>query len=58
VSLDGQSVLALTPTMRELGAAGIAFDEVTGELLDEGVRLFGQSFDSLLAAVEQARSAA
>jgi len=53
-----EDVAAAESLMRELGAAGIAFEQVTGELLEEGVRLFAQAFDSVLAAVEQARSAA
>jgi hypothetical protein len=30
-------------------------NEVTGKLLDEGVRRFSESFDRLLAAVEKKR---
>ena len=40
-------------TMASLGDLGIDFDEITDRLLDEGVRLFVEAFDSLLAAVEQ-----
>jgi len=53
-----EDVEAAESVMRELATAGIAFDRVTAELLGEGVRLFERAFDSLLAAVEQARSAA
>jgi transaldolase len=53
-----EDIAAAESVMRELATAGIAFEQVTGELLGNGVRLFERSFDSLLAAVEQARVAA
>jgi hypothetical protein len=31
-------------------------DEITKKLLDDGVRLFAESFDRLLAAVEKKRT--
>jgi len=43
--------------METLAQVGVSMDEVTGKLLDEGVRLFAESFDRLLAAVEKKRKA-
>jgi transaldolase len=40
-------------TMKELAQAGISIDEVTDKLTDDGVRLFAEAFDKLLAAVEK-----
>jgi len=44
--------------METLAQAGISMDEITDKLLDDGVRLFAESFDRLLAAVEKKRIAA
>lgn len=41
-------------SMAQLRSAGIDFDAATAKLLDEGLRLFTHSFDSLLTSVEQA----
>ncbi|MCC7418510.1 MAG: bifunctional transaldolase/phosoglucose isomerase [Acidobacteria bacterium] len=38
-----------------LDRAGISLDQVTGTLLDEGVRQFSEAFDRLLTAVDQGR---
>jgi len=38
--------------METLGNIGISLDEVTDKLLDDGLRLFTEAFDRLLAAVE------
>ena len=43
--------------MVRLRAMGIDFDAVTAQLLEEGLRLFSQAFDSLLASVEKAGAA-
>ena len=40
-------------TMQNLAAAGISIKAVTDQLTDEGVRLFEDAFDKLLAAVEK-----
>src|SRR5215475_13461790 len=45
-------------TMATLAQVGISMAEVTNTLLDEGVQLFTEAFDKLLAAVEQTRRAA
>ena len=45
-------------TMDTLAQVGISMAEVTNTLLDEGVQLFAEAFDKLLAAVEQTRQAA
>ena len=42
-------------TMDTLARVGISMAEVTSTLLDEGVQLFAEAFDKLLAAVEQTR---
>jgi transaldolase / glucose-6-phosphate isomerase len=44
--------------MRALAGAGISMEQVTDRLLDDGVRLFAEAFDKLLAVVEKARLAA
>jgi transaldolase/glucose-6-phosphate isomerase len=41
--------------MQTLAQVGISMDDITKKLLDDGVRLFSESFDHLLAAVEQKR---
>ncbi len=41
--------------MENLAQVGISMDEITKKLLDEGVRLFAESFDRLLEAVENKR---
>lgn len=43
-------------SISELGGAGISIERVTKELEDEGVRLFAESFDSLLALIADKRS--
>lgn len=42
-------------TMAGLERTGIALDEVTDRLVEDGVRLFGEAFDTLLAAVDKGR---
>jgi transaldolase/glucose-6-phosphate isomerase len=45
--------------MGDLAAAGISMDEVTAKLLEEGVQLFADAYDKLLAAIaERVRLAA
>lgn len=39
--------------MAALKSAGISIDEVTARLVDDGVRLFAEAFDQLLAAVSR-----
>ena len=39
--------------MQNLASVGISIDEVTDKLTDDGVRLFEEAFDKLLAAVEK-----
>ena len=39
--------------MQDLAAAGISIDAITDKLTDDGVRLFEEAFDKLLAAVEK-----
>ncbi len=45
-------------TMEALAQVGIAMTEVTERLLKDGVRLFAEPFDKLLAAVDKAHQAA
>lgn len=42
--------------MDDLGKAGISMKEVTDKLTDDGVKLFADAFDKLLAAVETSTS--
>jgi transaldolase/glucose-6-phosphate isomerase len=42
--------------MQNLALLGISMDEITKKLLDDGVRLFAEAFDRLLAAVEKKRT--
>ncbi|GIX28646.1 MAG: hypothetical protein KatS3mg123_2527 [Burkholderiales bacterium] len=44
--------------LERLAEAGIALEEVTDRLLDDGVRRFAEAYDRLLAAVARARHAA
>ncbi len=44
--------------MARLAAAGIDMQAVTGQLLDDGVRLFDEAYSRLLAAIQRARRAA
>jgi transaldolase / glucose-6-phosphate isomerase len=39
--------------MQSLASAGVSIDEITDKLTDDGVRLFEEAFDKLLAAVEK-----
>jgi transaldolase/glucose-6-phosphate isomerase len=48
-----QDVDAAHKTMADLGRAGISMKEVTDQLTEEGVKLFADAFDKLLAAVEK-----
>jgi transaldolase/glucose-6-phosphate isomerase len=44
-------------TMKTLADVGISIDQVTDKLTDDGVRLFEEAFDKLLAAVEKSTQA-
>jgi transaldolase/glucose-6-phosphate isomerase len=44
-------------TMQKMASNGIAIDEITDKLLDEGVKLFADAFNRLLSAVEKKRIA-
>ncbi len=48
-----EDVAAAEKTMDDLARAGISIKEVTDKLTIEGVKLFADSFNKLLAAVEQ-----
>src|SRR5213079_88921 len=39
--------------MQDLASVGVPIDKVTDELTNDGVRLFEEAFDKLLAAVEK-----
>ncbi len=43
-------------TMSDLEKAGISMREVTNNLLDEGIKLFDDAFDKLIAAVDQKKT--
>ncbi len=42
--------------MNNLAQVGISMDDITKKLLEDGVRLFAEAFDRLLAAVENKRT--
>lgn len=44
---------AADKTMSDLENAGISMKKITGQLLDEAIKLFDEAFSKLLAAVEQ-----
>jgi transaldolase / glucose-6-phosphate isomerase len=48
-----ENIPAAQKTMDDLGRAGISMKEVTDKLTDDGVKLFADAFNKLLAAVEQ-----
>jgi transaldolase/glucose-6-phosphate isomerase len=43
-------------TMKDLETAGISMRAATDKLLEDGIKLFADAFEQLLAAVDQARS--
>ncbi|HET8587482.1 MAG TPA: transaldolase [Candidatus Limnocylindria bacterium] len=43
--------------LRDLGGQGIDLDQVTDELIEEGVDAFGKSFDDLIATIDRQRKA-
>lgn len=47
-----EDVEGAAETMAALERAGVSMKEVTDKLLDDGVRVFSEAFDKLLAAVE------
>ncbi|HVA72921.1 MAG TPA: bifunctional transaldolase/phosoglucose isomerase [Candidatus Limnocylindrales bacterium] len=52
-----ENVEAAHETMRNLAKAGISMTEVTSQLVDDGVKLFADAFEKLLAAVAQTMKA-
>lgn len=57
-SLD-EDVEGASETMAALERAGVSMQEVTDQLLEDGVRLFSEAFDKLLATIkEECRKAA
>lgn len=48
-----EDVEAAAETMDALERVGLSMKEVTDQLLEDGVRLFSEAFDKLLAAVEE-----
>jgi transaldolase/glucose-6-phosphate isomerase len=51
-----ENVEAAKKTMADLAKVGISIDQVTDKLTNDGVKLFADSFDKLLAAVEKSTS--
>jgi transaldolase / glucose-6-phosphate isomerase len=51
-----ENVAAAAQTMSDLAKAGISMKEVTDKLTDDGVKLFADAFDKLLAAVAKRTS--
>jgi transaldolase len=56
-ALDGRGAEA-RDVLQALAAAGVPLERVSERLLAEGVRLFAEAFEKLLAVVERARTAA
>ena len=52
-----QGVDEARDVLAALARAGISIDDVTQQLLDEGVAAFSKSFDALMASIEQKRAA-
>jgi transaldolase/glucose-6-phosphate isomerase len=48
-----EDIPAARQTMANLAKAGISIKEVTDKLTNDGVKLFAEAFDKLLAAVEK-----
>ena len=48
-----ENIPAAKATMENLAKAGVSMREVTDKLTDDGVKLFADAFDKLLAAVEK-----
>ena len=48
-----EDVAGARKVMDDLGRAGISIKDVTDKLTDDGVKLFAEAFDKLLAAVEK-----
>ena len=53
-----EDVAQAEAVIAEIEAAGLSVKAITGQLLDEGVASFAQSFEELLAAVEEQAQAA
>ena len=51
-----QGVAEAQQAIEELEAAGISMEQVTAKLLDDGVRSFADSFDKLLANIDEKRA--
>ena len=43
-------------TFEQLASAGISMEQVTGKLLADGVKSFADSYDNLLANIEEKRA--
>jgi transaldolase/glucose-6-phosphate isomerase len=58
-NITGEATAAIDPTpdLQALAEAGIDMDDVTDQILREGVELFVEAFDRLLAGVESEREA-
>jgi transaldolase/glucose-6-phosphate isomerase len=48
-----EDIPAAEKVMRDLASVGISIDKITDDLTNDGVRLFAEAFDKLLAAVEK-----
>ncbi len=51
-----EDVAGADHAMKTLAQVGISIDEVTDKLTDDGVRLFSEAFDKLLAAMAQTKT--
>jgi transaldolase / glucose-6-phosphate isomerase len=52
-----EDIEGATHVMKTLAEVGISIDQITDKLTDDGVRLFEEAFDKLLAAVEKSTQA-
>jgi transaldolase/glucose-6-phosphate isomerase len=48
-----EDVAGARRVMGDLAAVGISMDELTSRLLDDGVQLFADAYDKLIAAIGQ-----
>ena len=48
-----ENVAASDQVMKDVAAAGVSIDKVTADLVTDGVKLFADAFDKLLAAIER-----
>jgi transaldolase/glucose-6-phosphate isomerase len=50
-----QDLAGAKTTLSELAERGVSLDEITRQLLEDGVRQFSEAFDKLFASLEKRR---